>query len=111
MGFLHRVVNEGRFVFREYGVGMGRVDLPLRWPLSGRRWRRESLELDVWGPKNKSPLGHGLARLGPYLVGLGLHTRTRVPFDPRPGALAIEEWSQRSCAITPKGHGIGLLGA
>ena len=39
MAFLQHVVNAGRYVEREYGVGRGRIDLLVRWALYGRRRR------------------------------------------------------------------------
>ncbi len=32
MAYLHKVVNGGGFIDREYAVGSGRIDLCLRWP-------------------------------------------------------------------------------
>jgi len=32
MGYLHRIVNGGGYIDREYGVGRGRIDLLIRWP-------------------------------------------------------------------------------
>jgi hypothetical protein len=111
MAFLQRVVNGGGFVDREYGVGMGRIDLLVRWPLGGRRWQREALELKVWRPKKKDPLEQGLTQIEQYLDGLGLHTGTLVLFDRRPEALPVEDRSHRSHAITPKGYRVRLLRA
>ena len=111
MAFLQRVVNGGGFVDREYGVGMGRIDLLIRWPLGGRRWQREALELKVWRPKKKDPLAQGLVQLEQYLDGLGLHTGTLVVFDRRPEAPPIEFRSLRTHAATPKGYRVRLLRA
>ena len=44
--YLHRVVNSGGRIEREYGLGRGRVDLLLAWPQGGR-WREFAVECKV----------------------------------------------------------------
>jgi hypothetical protein len=89
MAFLQRVVNGGGFVEREYGVGRGRIDLLVRWPLKEhgqRRWQRHALELKVWRENEADPLSEGLSQLDAYLERLGLDEGVLVIFDRRKGA-------------------------
>ncbi len=52
----------------------------------GRRVeQREAVELKVWRPREKDPMGQGLVQLDGYLEGLGLVEGTLVIFDRRPG--------------------------
>ncbi|MCC7159885.1 MAG: ATP-binding protein, partial [Ignavibacteria bacterium] len=109
MAWLQRIVNGGGFVEREYGVGMGRIDVLVRWPLGGRRWQREALELKVWRPKKKDPQAQGLGQLDGYLERLGLKSGTLVLFDRRPEALPIEERCSRGYAMTPGGRRVRVV--
>jgi len=60
MAYLQRVVNGGGQIEREYGVGRGRIDLLVRWPLpSSGALQREVLELKVWRDKKAHPLADG----------------------------------------------------
>src|SRR5262245_4378497 len=67
MGFLHRVINGGGYIDREYGVGRGRIDLLIRWPHTnpdGQRAQQwEAIELKVHHPKQSDPLDEGLKQL------------------------------------------------
>ena len=45
--YLHRVVNGGGRIEREYGLGRGRVDLLIMWPQDGRRAREYVVECKV----------------------------------------------------------------
>ncbi|NUQ74495.1 MAG: ATP-binding protein [Polyangiaceae bacterium] len=87
MAFLQRVVNGGGYIDREYGVGRGRIDLLVRWPVIGeggrREWQREALELKVWRSGEKDPVPKGLAQLDGYLARLGLDEGVLVVFDRR----------------------------
>ncbi|WP_222872005.1 hypothetical protein, partial [Nonomuraea sp. PA05] len=52
MAFLHRLVNGGGQLDREYAAGTKRLDVLVRWPYSGcdgeRLMQREAMELKVW---------------------------------------------------------------
>lgn len=76
MAFMHRVVNGGGYIDREYGVGRGRIDLVVRWPYTGadgkRAWQFEAAELKVWRPGKPDPLPVGLRQLDEYLDRLAL---------------------------------------
>jgi hypothetical protein len=82
MAFLHKVVNGGGFIDREFAVGSGRVDLCVRWPFTGgvERW---AVELKVWRDGRPDPLPEGLTQLSGYLARLGLDQGTLVLFDQR----------------------------
>ena len=79
MAFLHKIVNGGGSVEREYGVGRGRIDLCIRWP-GDAPW---ALELKVWRDHRPDPLAEGLEQLNHYLERLGLDRGTLVLFDAR----------------------------
>ena len=82
MAFLHKVVNGGGFIDREYAVGSGRIDLLLRWPFRGGL-QRVAFELKVRrGPAN--PRRKGIAQLAAYLERLGLEEGILLIFDLRP---------------------------
>jgi hypothetical protein len=94
MAYLQRVVNGGGYIDREYGIGRGRIDLLVRWPLKGegggRTWQREALELKVWRTGEKDPRPKGLSQLDGYLERLGLDEGVLVLFDQRKEAASPE---------------------
>ncbi|MBI4606550.1 MAG: AAA family ATPase [Planctomycetes bacterium] len=121
MAFLHRVVNGGGYVDREYGVGRGRIDLLVRWPYklrSGeRRWQREALELKVWRAGRAEPVREGLAQLEGYLERMGLEEGYLVVFDRRgvgaAAAASTVETPDREARLepsrAPKGRAVKVL--
>jgi hypothetical protein len=111
MAYLQRVVNGGGFVEREYGVGRDRIDLLVRWPLGGRRWQKEVLELKVWREKKRDPLERGLEQLEGYLERVGVKRGVLVIFDRRKEARPVEERVERSEVKTKKGLCVTLLRA
>jgi hypothetical protein len=114
MGFLHRIVNGGGYVDREYGVGRGRIDLLIRQPYvsdGSRRVQREALELKVWRNRRPDPLSQGLLQLDAYLDRLDLDHGTLVVFDRRHNAAAIVERTVFDSAKTPSGRPVRLLRA
>jgi hypothetical protein len=111
MAYLQRVVNGGGFVEREYGVGRDRIDLLVRWPLGGRRWQKEVLELKVWRAKKRDPLEKGLEQLEGYLERVRAKHGVLVIFDRRPEAKPVEERVERSQVTTKKGFRVTLLRA
>lgn len=86
MAFLHRVVNGGGTLEREYAIGMGRMDVCLRY--GGVTL---GMELKVWRQGEKDPLARGLAQLDQYLAGLGLSSGWLMIFDQRAGLPPIAE--------------------
>jgi type II secretory pathway predicted ATPase ExeA len=115
MAFLQRVVNSGGYVDREYGVGRGRIDLLVRWPLpdavSPRQWQREALELKVWREGEADPLARGLKQLDDYLARLGLDDGALVIFDRREGREAPEARTRFEEAVTASGRAVRVLRA
>jgi hypothetical protein len=115
LGFLHRVINGGGVIDREYGVGRGRIDLNVRWPHTDAAgepaWQWEAIELKVHHPGRADPLPDGLAQLDGYLDRLGLDTGTLIVFDRRPSAPPLPERTDLSTIGTPAGRSVTLLRA
>jgi hypothetical protein len=111
MAFLQRVVNGGGQVEREYGVGRGRIDLLVRWPLPDGGVQREALELKVWGEGRPDPLGEALVQIETYLAGLSLGEGTVVLFDRRTAAGACGDRTRFECAETASGRAVRVLRA
>ncbi|MGQ4600549.1 AAA family ATPase [Nocardia sp. R6R-6] len=115
MAFLHRIVNGGGYIDREYGVGRGRIDLLIRQPYTDanghRAWQREALELKVWRDRESDPLTDGLGQLDGYLDRFGLRTGVLVIFDRRSQAEPIDRRTAFSEATTPAGRRVTLLRA
>ena len=91
MAYLHKVVNGGGFIDREYAVGRGRIDLCLRWPFPGGI-ERFALELKV-RRGNTDVYERGIEQLANYLERLGLTDGTLIVFDDRPDAPPLPERS------------------
>jgi len=89
MAFLHKVVNGGGYIDREYAVGSGRIDLCLRWPHKAGL-ERFAFELKV-RRGSADVRSKGLDQLAGYLERLGLVEGTLVIFDSRPDAPPIAE--------------------
>jgi hypothetical protein len=103
MAFLHRVVNGGGTLEREYAIGSGRMDICLRY---GKvvmgielKVRREKLD----------PLTKGLTQLDKYLGGLGLDTGWLVIFDRRAGLPPMGERISTEEVISPGGRTITVI--
>lgn len=115
MGFLHRIVNGGGYIDREYGVGRGRIDLVVRWPYqdqSGTRaWQREAVELKVWRRGRPDPLPEGLRQLDGYLTQLGLEHGTLVVFDRRDETTPLADRIGFGEDRTPSGRAVTVLRA
>ncbi len=90
LAFLQRIINGGGFIHREYAVGMGRMDLLVRWPTPAGE-QREALEIKVWRDRRPDPLERGLDQLAGYLERLGLDTGYLVIFDRRADAAPPHE--------------------
>ncbi|MEO3788193.1 AAA family ATPase [Actinocorallia sp. B10E7] len=103
MGWLHRVVNGGGLIDREYALGRGRIDLLVRWPLPDRTWQWEAVELKVHRPGRPDPTAQGLTQLDGYLDRLALSQGTLVVFDQRSEPPSLTE------TTSPSGRTIALL--
>ncbi|XHR85209.1 MAG: AAA family ATPase [Gloeotrichia echinulata GP01] len=86
MAFLHRVVNGGGTLEREYAIGSDRMDLCLRYGSLTL-----GIELKVWRDKRADPLTSGLEQLDSYLARLGLESGWLFIFDQRKKAPPIAE--------------------
>ncbi|MEU6730122.1 ATP-binding protein [Nonomuraea wenchangensis] len=113
MAFLHRLVNGGGHLDREYAAGTKRLDVLIRWPYTSpdgeRLIQREAMELKVWRPGENDPTPDGLTQLDRYLDRLTLTSGILVIFDRRPQA---PPWQQRGGferATTPAGRQVTLL--
>lgn len=96
MAFLHRVVNGGGSLERDYAIGSGRMDLCLRYGdvLLG-------IELKVWRDGRKDPLVEGLMQLDQYLNGLRQPSGWLIIFDRRSGLPEIGERTTVEKTATP----------
>ncbi|WP_394829637.1 AAA family ATPase [Pendulispora albinea] len=112
MAFLQRIVNGGGYIEREVGVGRGRIDLLVRWPLPDKTgWQREAIELKVWREGRPDPLPEGLAQLEGYLTRLGLHHGFLAIFDRRRQAPPLTERTRVEKTRTAGGRETVLLRA
>lgn len=115
MAYLHRLVNGGGYLDREYAAGTRRLDVLVRWPYDGpdgkRAVQREALELKVWHEGEADPLAKGLAQLDGYLDRLSLDTGVLVVFDRRREAAPWAERVSFTLAKTPAGRKATVLRA
>jgi hypothetical protein len=106
MAFLHRVINGGGTLEREYAIGSGRMDLCLRYGAVTL-----GLELKVWHDRAVDPLAAGLLQLDDYLAGLNLDTGWLVIFDRRAGQPPLAERTTCSEESSPRGRRISVVRA
>ncbi len=99
MAFLHRVVNGGGTLEREYAIGWGRMDLCLRYGAVTL-----GIEFKVWRGGEPDPLTEGLEQLDGYLAGLGLDSGWLVIFDRRSGQPPIRERTSSEARPSPQGR-------
>lgn len=104
MAFLHRVVNGGGTLEREYAIGTDRMDLCLRYGEVAI-----AMELKVWREGRPDPLKAGLKQLDRYLAGLGLMTGWLVIFDQRLNIPPIAERTTAEQAITPGNRSVNVI--
>ena len=104
MAFLHRVVNGGGTLEREYAIGSGRMDICLRYGQVTL-----GMELKVWREGKPDPLAEGLKQLDKYLSGLNLETGWLVIFDRRPDLLPLSDRTSTELAISPVGRTITVI--
>ena len=104
MAFLHRVVNGGGSLEREYAIGTRRMDVCLRYGNFTL-----GMELKVWREGKTDPLNDGLAQLDVYLNGLGQDTGWLVIFDQRNGLPEISERTTTETATSPAGRIITVI--
>jgi hypothetical protein len=104
MAFLHRVINGGGTLEREYAIGRDRMDLCLRYGsvILG-------IELKVWRTRQADPLTKGLMQLEGYLDRLKQSSGWLVIFDRRTNALPLEERMETSLAQTANGQQVVVI--
>jgi AAA-like domain len=104
MAFLHRVINGGGTLEREYAIGRDRMDLCLRYGsvILG-------IELKVWRTRQADPLTKGLVQLEGYLDRLKQSSGWLVIFDKRTNALPLEERMETSLAQTANGQQVIVI--
>jgi len=83
MAWLHRVVNGGGTIDREYAVGRGRIDILVRRPLPDGTEQWEAVEMKVHRKGRTDPETRGLIQLDGYLRRMGLSSGTLIVFDQR----------------------------
>jgi hypothetical protein len=105
MSFLHRVVNGGGSLEREYAIGTRCMDVLLTGAV------RVAMELKVRRDGEGDPLREGLAQLDHDLSGLGLDTGWLVIFDQRGGLPDISERTTAETATSPAGRRITVIRA
>ncbi|NUN67288.1 AAA family ATPase (plasmid) [Pseudanabaena biceps] len=104
MAFLHRVVNGGGTLEREYAIGSGRMDICLHY---GKVTL--AMELKVWADKRADPLKEGLPQIDKYLSGLSLNTGWLVIFDRRSGLPPLSDRTTTENVISPAGREIIVI--
>jgi len=104
MAFLHRVVNGGGTLEREYAIGSGKMDICLRY---GKLTL--AMELKVWRDGRPDPLKEGLPQLDKYLSGLSLDTGWLVIFDRRSGLPPISDRTTIENVVSPAGRNIIVI--
>ena len=106
MAFLHRVVNGGGTLEREYAIGSDRMDLCLRYGSTTL-----GIELKVWREKKRDPQTEGIEQLESYLARLGLNEGWLLVFDRRKNALPIEERLSTEMVVTENQRSITVIRA
>jgi len=104
--FLHRVVNAGGSIEREYAIGMGRMDICVRY-----KDLVLGIELKVWRDGEPDPLAEGLEQIDGYLAGLSQETGWLIIFDRRSGLPRISERTTTEVSLTPLGRQIRVIRA
>jgi hypothetical protein len=104
MAFLHRVVNGGGTLEREYAIGSDRMDICLRYGAVTL-----AMELKVWRSGAKDPLARGLIQLDKYLAGLGLDQGWLVIFDQREGVPVIADRTSVEVATTASDRTVQVI--
>ncbi|MFM2432864.1 MAG: hypothetical protein RLZZ511_4078 [Cyanobacteriota bacterium] len=104
MAFLHRVVNGGGTLEREYAIGRDRMDLCLRYGavILG-------IEIKVQRDDGRDQLARGLAQIDGYLARLGLDFGWLVIFDRRKDISRIEVRLRAAVHQTESGREITVI--
>lgn len=106
MAFLHRVINGGGVLEREYAIGSDRMDLCLQY-----KDVTLGIELKVWRDKKRDPQADGIEQLESYLGRLGLDFGWLFVFDRRKNALPMEERLSTEVLVTENQYRITVIRA
>ncbi|MDP3214261.1 MAG: ATP-binding protein [Deltaproteobacteria bacterium] len=106
MAFLHRVVNGGGRIDREYAIGSKRLDLCV-----AHRSERLGIEVKTWrdADKAKDPTIDGLTQLDGYLARIGVGDGWLVLFDQRKGAPVLPERQAVETVTTAGGRRVKVV--
>jgi hypothetical protein len=104
MAFLHRVINGGGTLDREYAIGSDRMDLCLRYGPTTL-----AIEIKVQRSDRKNQLTRGLTQIDSYLARLGLNSGWLVIFDRRATAPPLEERLRHETHSTPQARKITVI--
>ena len=104
MAFLHRVVNGGGTLEREYAIGRDRMDLCLRYGAVTL-----GIEIKVQRDDRRNQLVRGLEQIDRYLARLGLDSGWLVIFDRRREVLPIEERLRSELHLTEHDRQITVI--
>jgi ATPase family associated with various cellular activities (AAA) len=104
MAFLHRVVNGGGTLEREYAIGSDRMDLCLRYGQVTL-----GIELKVQRDDGRNQLTSGLSQIEGYLTRLGLDSGWLVIFDRRKAALPIAQRLRSQLHQTDMGKTVEVI--
>ncbi len=104
MAFLHRVVNGGGTLEREYAIGRDRMDLCLKYGNITL-----GIELKAWRDKRGDPGAAGIEQLDSYLARLGVNFGWLIIFDQRTKALPIEERLATLVKSTKNGRSVVIV--
>ncbi|MGL5064450.1 MAG: ATP-binding protein [Microcoleus sp.] len=106
MAFLHRVINGGGTLEREYAIGRDRMDLCLRYGEVTL-----GIELKVWRTRKVDPITKGLAQLDEYLARLRQDYGWLVIFDRRDNTPELEERLKTEIHTTQTGRKVTVIRA
>ncbi len=106
MAFLHRVVNGGGTLEREYAIGRDRMDLCLRY-----KNVTLGIELKVWREKTKDPEAKGLEQLDDYLARIKVNVGWLFVFDRRKNAPPFAERLGTKVVTTKNGRSVTVVRA
>jgi hypothetical protein len=106
MAFLHRVINGGGSLEREYAIGRDWMDLCLRYGEV-----KLGIEIKVWRDKKADPVTKGLEQLEGYLSRINPAEGWLVIFDRRENALELEERLGETKAQISTGQAVTVIRA
>jgi hypothetical protein len=106
MAFLHRVVNGGGTLEREYAIGSGRMDLCLKY-----KKVTLGIEVKAWRDKVKDPEAQGLDQLDGYLERINADYGWLFVFDRRKNAPPFIERLKTKTATTKEERSVVIIRA